>query len=421
MSYLKNGADVIFENEDISILKILSYEGSVKYGSNTSWCTLKTDSFYSYTNQGNLYIVTPKTNKYKKYFGSKSQLHFEKTEFRNNKNSAIDLVKIILKNIELFDCFKKISNIKNSTVHKFFYLEECETEEKIDAIKQYGGEMLGFLKDFSLPFINSLFVAFGDSIFKDIPHSENKLISYVSNVENGLKKLIMNGEDEVSSAVFVASVNKYPENILLMNCEDEKLWEDAIIKESWLVSKSPFFKNSEKLLKIILKNFLVIKYVKVLEVFSLEQRKDIAKKLVDDYCENYLNLLKKLGEFDEDFQIILIKKNPECVKYLLNATKKSKDLSSKLIQEKEEKIHKERLKEEKRRRKEEEDNIWGGVIDGYNRGGSWNYNEIIRLVRGNGDRPYYEDIDGRTFRSKEELLHWHEIKRNKYYNNNNEY
>lgn len=430
ISHLKNGADVVFENEDISIFKILSFEGSVHYGSNTSWCTLKLDTFTSYASKGNLYIVIPKTEKYQKYFGKKSQFHFEKNEIRNNGNTEIDLKKIICKNTELFEPFKKIESIKNSKFYNFFCIEECTVEEKIQSIENYGFEMLNFIKIFSVSFVDSLFTSFGEKIFKHIPDSDNKLISFVCNIENGLKKLLVKGE-EITNEIFEKSVSAFPENILLMDCENEKLWEEAVIKESWLISRSPFIKDVSKLIKIIFQNFFILKHLQPIKIFTLEQRKEIANKLVTDNCDNHLELLSKLGEFDEEFQLTLIKKTPECVNYLVSPSKKSKELSDKLIKDKAEKLHKQHQKMLEKKRIEEEDfDKWGGrgsfdyrwdrIMDEYNRNGKWSQEDLIQIIQNiNGER-YFQDKDGHMFRTRRELEEYNNQKKY-YYSDNGKY
>ena len=59
IKHLRNGVDMLFENDDISIVKVLNHDGSVYYGSGTKWCTLKSDTYASYSQSGKLYIITP--------------------------------------------------------------------------------------------------------------------------------------------------------------------------------------------------------------------------------------------------------------------------------------------------------------------------------------------------------------------------
>jgi hypothetical protein len=400
LKHLRNGGDILFENDDISIIRVLNHDGSVNYGSGTKWCTLKSDTYASYSQSGNLYIITPKSDKYVKYFGKKSQLHFEKEEFRNHDNVAIDLITIVCKHTELYGYIKLIPSVKASKVYSFFYIDECEDEDRDGLIKQYGFEILNFIPNFSIELTTSLFRQYGEKVFKHIPNSESKTISFICTIEGGLKKILVKGEEEVTADMFEKSVSVFPENILLMDCDNEELWKEVVCKEQWLINKSPFIKDTNKLVEIVLESFLVLKHISPLKVFSIEQRKKIAQGLIDDVCDNYLELLSCLGEFDESFQVSLVKKTPECVKFLVLPSEKAIKISERLIKEAEEK----RQRKLEKIRKHSSNNGWGKeenwdyVLDEYNRTGNWNIGRLIQIIDGSGDI-HYRDRDGHMYNS----------------------
>jgi len=190
VSFLKKGAELLFENEDIFIVKLLSFEGSVNYGSNTKWCTLLPGTFVEYSSKGPLYIIQCKTDKYRDDFSDKSQLYFPSGEYRNSLNTAIDLIKIAIKNPELYNCFSFIKDIKginkDTDLFTFFNLNIVESSAVVDVASRFGIKTLSFLEKFNKDLLDDLFEHFGEKAFNEIPHSEEKLISFVSKVENGL-------------------------------------------------------------------------------------------------------------------------------------------------------------------------------------------------------------------------------------------
>lgn len=344
INYLRRGGELLFENENISIIKILNYEGSISYGSGTKWCTLKSSSFYEYSNSGHLYVITPKNDFYYKSFGKKSQLHFGKLEFRNDDNNEINLIDIICKNPELYEPFSKILETKslsyNSEIGEFFNINNIDSSF-IELIKRRGYNILKFVKTFSLDLTNKLFSEFGEAVYSHIPDSKEKTLSFVSTLEFGLKKIIQKAEIEIDDNVFKEAVKAFPENILLMNCEDEELWTYVIKEDAWLINKSPFIKDVNKLFEVIVLNYTILKYIVPVKIFNIKQRQEIAKKLIKELCENYYEYLFYLGEFSEKFQISLVNDCPSCVLSLKSPSDKVLILSRKLIQEKQKKSEKE--------------------------------------------------------------------------------
>lgn len=344
ITHLKNGGELLFEDDNLSIMKVLNFEGSVFYGSGTKWCTLQRDTFSNYSNDGFLYIILPKNDSFKKQFGKKSQLHFGKSEFRNHDNEEIDLIDIIIKCPSLFEPFSLIKeNRENSKFGHFLDIEKLESGQ-MDLIISKGYDVLKFVKKFSKNSMSELFEEFGEEVYEHIPDSKDKLISFVSSVENGLKKILKKGKIEISDDVFEQAVISFPENVLLLKSDNEYLWKEALKKEGWLINNSPFINDSKKILEAVLNNTSILQFINPVEKLKLEQRKKIATYLVESSYGN-MELLNLLGEFDEKFQMNLVEKSPGCIKYIINPFESVKTYSEEQIKEKE------RREEEKRKTK----------------------------------------------------------------------
>ena len=339
VTYLKNGGDLLFENDDIQIIKILSYEGSKNYGSNTSWCTLQIEQYNNYSSKDYLYILITKTSRYKSYLHKKTQLFFPTSEFRNEKNDEVDLIESIIAFPELYDPIKiigkRVNTFKSEEIFNFFNLKE-DSDSLIKTIEKRGWRIIKFIDVLTKEIIDSLFVHFKEDAYEHIPDSINKTKSFICNVEGGLKQVIKKNNVEVDEESFKEAVRSFPENILLMNCDDEDLWKYSVIEEPWLVKKSPFFNSSEKLLLIIKENLDILKYIKLSNnLFSQEQKEQISFYIIDDSCENYLEFISSLGELSEKNQLSLIEKNLNCFSYLKSPSEKAIKLYEKIKKKKE--------------------------------------------------------------------------------------
>jgi hypothetical protein len=209
--YLENGGKLLFESDDFDIFRILSLEGSINFGSNTSWCTLRAEHFYDYTKSGNLYIVIPKSRECKHHFGKKTQLHFERSEFRNHDNQEVDLIDIILDLPELYEPIKQIENGKGKNeIRQFFDIDN----HAISLINIYGISILKFVKTFSNKLLKEMFVTYGEDAYGHIPESTEKTISFVTVLSTGLKSLLKKSHVEISEEIFKNAVMAFPENIL---------------------------------------------------------------------------------------------------------------------------------------------------------------------------------------------------------------
>ncbi len=431
-TFLKKGAELLFDNENIQIVKVISYEGSTNFGSNTSWCTLQADTYYQYSSKGFLYIVTPKNKNYSNFFGTKTQLHLATSEYRNNKNEEVDLVTSICQFPELYDPFKDIFKNSESNKHDYlFYLLNIEDSSvfQISLIEKYGYNVLKFVKNFTRDLLENLFSKFGEEAYEFIPDSPFKNIAFICSFEGGLKTLLKQGKTEISENDFQESVLEFPENILLMDCNDEELWSQTILQEPWLIKKSPFKNNSDKLFELVDKNLEILKYIVPHKIFNEKQKETIALLILenplDAYCESVLSYILLLGELNEDTQIKLINTNPDCFSYIEKISPTAKELSDKLIAKRKAKEEKEKAKRDKENedsrlsyiageyfRKKYNDDYKYGYSD-YNRNDG--YYQIEKVIKDADGAQYYVTRDGKYFRGYDQVMDYIKKKDNEEY------
>lgn len=103
---LKEGAEKIYEDENLLVLIPRTYEAATFYGKNTKWCTTGENSsgpgnFNMYTKQGPLFIIIDKTDN-KKY-----QWHFPSKQFKDATDREYDIKKLVDKFPVLCDIFEK--------------------------------------------------------------------------------------------------------------------------------------------------------------------------------------------------------------------------------------------------------------------------------------------------------------------------
>jgi hypothetical protein len=119
----REGGKVIFDGNDIKIIKPVTKEGACYYGRGTKWCTSATESnnlFEKYNKDGPLYIIQPKNPD--KDGKEKYQLHFESEQFMDDKDSPVDLNELIKKYPEIknvFDDDGLYDHIINSNLLQF--------------------------------------------------------------------------------------------------------------------------------------------------------------------------------------------------------------------------------------------------------------------------------------------------------------
>jgi len=363
-NYLRKGAELVFENDDVFIVRLLSHEGSVNYGSNTSWCTLKLEDYVRYAKSGPLFIVTCKTAKYTKVFTEKTQISVSNFEFRNRKNDEVDLIKAISANIELYKPFKNIfykhgfsgSTEKLELIRNFFNLESCTPEKRNKIIEQYGLSLIKTIENLDFYIISSLFEHFGERVYVHIPEAPEKNKAFVGVVKEGLESLLKKGI-KIDSDTALVAVESFPTNIVFIPDADESLWRYSIRNEPWLISISPFYKNKnvEEIMGLVVDNPVTLNHFKSEDFIPEDKRYVLAVSLLENSCENYIQLISNLKIIDEKFQLALVEKNYTCIECLENPSTIVKDKAQELkkIADEEAKAKKIAAKEASERKKKE--------------------------------------------------------------------
>jgi hypothetical protein len=369
--YYKSGAELVFENDDIFIVKILSFEGSAHYGSKTKWCTNQISDYLRYATSGSgMYIVTTKTGKYTRHFSDKTQLSLSNIEFRNAKNETIDLLASIAANIELYKPFQKIfkgnskvashggdSSLRES-IKLFFNFSDCNSEQKKALVTKYGYSLIGVIDKFNYTMICDLFETFKDKVFQYIPESEDKNNAFVSVVEDGLKTLMKKGVN-LSQEAYNRAVESFPENVIIVPTADDSMWRTAIRHEPWLINVSPFFKNKnvKELVSLSIDNPSTISFYDIDKIVPEDQRYKIAEGLLWGF-DSYLEIFLKLKIKTEEYQLKLVEKNHKCLSGLIKPSTVVTDRVKELVKiEKEAEAKKKAelaaAKEAERKRREE--------------------------------------------------------------------
>jgi hypothetical protein len=85
----RQGGELVYEDDDILVVRLLTQEASFYYGAHTKWCTAsKFDPMFdSYKEDTPLYVIIPKKPI---RFGEKYQFHAGRGSFYHEKNNPID-------------------------------------------------------------------------------------------------------------------------------------------------------------------------------------------------------------------------------------------------------------------------------------------------------------------------------------------
>lgn len=329
IDYYKRGAELVFENDDIFIVKVLSYEGSTHFGSKTKWCTNQYNDYSRYAATGaGMYIVTTKSHKYRKAFYDKTQLSVSNLEFRNQNNDGIDLLRGVADNIELYKPFQKIFKGNNKItevglrdeLRKFFDFSSMTSDVKKQLVTKYGFALISVIENFNYSMICDLFETFKDKVFQYIPDSDDKFSAFVSVVEDGLKIMLKKGY-KISDDACLRAVESFPENITLVSIADDSLWRTAIRREAWLINVSPFFKekNVKELVSMAIDNPATITFYDVEKIIPEEQRLKIAEELLHEF-NDFVDIFIKLKIKNEEYQLKLVERNYNCLSALCQPT-----------------------------------------------------------------------------------------------------
>ena len=104
----REGGKIIYDGDQIKIIKLLTKEGACYYGKGTKWCTASPSrvEFGIYNYSGPLYIIQPKNPTRE---GEKYQIHFEKEEYTNERDRPIPFPYFIENFPELYFELPKIN------------------------------------------------------------------------------------------------------------------------------------------------------------------------------------------------------------------------------------------------------------------------------------------------------------------------
>lgn len=136
-------ADVVFDDDQIRILKPKDVEAAMYYGRGTKWCTAaKNNNMYkSYAKMGDLYIIIPKNPEYK---GEKYQFHFQEKQFMNELDKPIQLGMMLRKYPSVRTALEDMSD---GNIHfiKDDQKRDDAYKELVSSLQDYGQMKYGVL------------------------------------------------------------------------------------------------------------------------------------------------------------------------------------------------------------------------------------------------------------------------------------
>ncbi len=121
-AFEKGNYKVLLDNDDVSVVQLLDLKASEywgeKYNPNkerrAEWCTLQPDNFYHYTNQGPLYVIKPKKERFP---GEKYQFHFPSGQFMDINDDPANFYYMVTERYpELKDLFIKLEPGLTNTI-----------------------------------------------------------------------------------------------------------------------------------------------------------------------------------------------------------------------------------------------------------------------------------------------------------------
>jgi hypothetical protein len=137
--------DVLIENDEYILMKPKTFEGSLKYGANTKWCTASKQwkhHFINYTRDGYLYYLISKKernknyNKVAFYCGDKTNLITGAYNIYNQIDVDVNDKTFITNGWSTYDLFEIISKIRIYS-HERYVIEKTkkDVEKTLESIK----------------------------------------------------------------------------------------------------------------------------------------------------------------------------------------------------------------------------------------------------------------------------------------------
>ena len=111
---MQKQAELFISTPEYTVIIPKTEAASCYYGQGTKWCTAGTEGdnmFDSYSRQGDLYIIVPKSPRYD---GEKFQVHFETNSYMDDQDREVDLNDLMNRFIEFFEKASELGKIKNS-------------------------------------------------------------------------------------------------------------------------------------------------------------------------------------------------------------------------------------------------------------------------------------------------------------------
>ena len=310
-NFLLNGAQKIFEDNKLLIVKPFTFEASTKYGKSTQWCTTQKPTFYSYLSSGNLYIFIDKIAK-DGMANKKFQLYLRKTggsEFRKADENTV--------NEDSF--FKKYPQAINPMCNEEYFLksfaglaiqmiENPNIELQREAIK-LNYNYIKYIKtpseEIQLLAVSKNVLAF-QFIKKPCQNAQIKICE-----KNGkyIKKIYEKGI-KPNSIVQLVAIKKTPSAIQYIENPTLKFQMIAVNKnkKALLGIKNP----AEEVQIIAVKTYPIL----------LKSIKNPSKEVQLEALKNGSgNLIKFIDNPTDEMKFIVLKKDPVIFKHLTGITK----------------------------------------------------------------------------------------------------
>ena len=203
----------------------LTYEGSVKLGRNTQWCTAYSKSreaYDKYTKNGKLYVFIDKRNEKIKYQFSDSEKYLA-----GNRDNTVDLPQFVYDNIDLIDFFINFYPDIKSTIDQIDEIQSgiCTLKKKNvytykntlikKELYSYIKEVISSTKLKIVDFPENI-----DNLEKLIITKNVELIKYISTMKSNLKSIIVESDNKFyDSRNNCNAIINTKNNELILGCE----------------------------------------------------------------------------------------------------------------------------------------------------------------------------------------------------------
>jgi len=209
----KGKSKEIYNDKQLTIIQPEDKTSACYYGQGTKWCTAATNNnmFDQYADEGPLYIIIPK---HPQYVGEKYQLHFEASQFMDERDEEIDIQ-------ELFSRFPQLKKVFNQYRYIFSVYD------------WYGHEFIGkYQKENLSKFqeaINEKYKELGQKSVEELLNITPEVVAQIPHIETYIHRLLTEGflARKISAIVtnfsLVADSNNMEHAVDTMTQRDEKI------------------------------------------------------------------------------------------------------------------------------------------------------------------------------------------------------